>query len=274
MRPRNCGCIIGQPSPSMTRGPWWWFCWHRDRSHRCRPPSSTARTRPPDRACNGSGARPVLATRSSTWFFSSTSDVWYLPCRDERSCAPVRPDATAAATTEPTEGSHDGSRGRGDIGFPAAVGNFGCRQISVRRAEPKPRTPEDVGRFVLEILAAWLPRAPSEHVSTMKLTATAPGVSRGQPRRPFFAEDRVLSPRRSRRSSSRSSGREAIQALPGIAVGLAQPVPDGPGGRLELRGCGLCVPCPRIVLRSSASRATAGLMPCLSSLGRWPAAPP
>src|SRR6266851_10071054 len=86
---------------------------------------------------------------------------------------------------------------------------------------------------------------PSDHVSlgvrdvTMKLTATAPGVSRGQPRRPFFAEDRVLFPRRSRRSSSRSSGREAIQALPGIAVGLAQPVPNGPGGRLELSAPGV-----------------------------------
>jgi hypothetical protein len=34
-------------------------------------------------------------------------------------------------------------------------GSFGCRQICVRRAEPKPRTLEDVGRFVLEILAAW-----------------------------------------------------------------------------------------------------------------------
>ena len=34
-------------------------------------------------------------------------------------------------------------------------GSFGCRQISGRRTEPKPRTPEDVGRFVLEILAAW-----------------------------------------------------------------------------------------------------------------------
>jgi hypothetical protein len=34
-------------------------------------------------------------------------------------------------------------------------GTFGCRQISVRRAEPKPRPPEDVGRFVLEIPATW-----------------------------------------------------------------------------------------------------------------------
>src|SRR5258706_5932048 len=34
-------------------------------------------------------------------------------------------------------------------------GSFGCRQISVRRTEAKPRTPEDVGRFVLEILAGW-----------------------------------------------------------------------------------------------------------------------
>jgi len=34
-------------------------------------------------------------------------------------------------------------------------GSFGCRQICVRRSEPKPRTPEDVGRVVLESLAAW-----------------------------------------------------------------------------------------------------------------------
>ena len=34
-------------------------------------------------------------------------------------------------------------------------GSFGCRQICVRRTEPKPRTPEDVGRFVLETLASW-----------------------------------------------------------------------------------------------------------------------
>ncbi len=32
-------------------------------------------------------------------------------------------------------------------------GSFGCRQICVRRTEPKPRTPEDVGHFVLETLA-------------------------------------------------------------------------------------------------------------------------
>src|SRR3984893_11841160 len=93
----------------------------RDESRRCRPPSSTSRTPPGGRSCNGSGARPVLATRSSTWFFSSTSDVSYLPCRDERSCAPVRTDATAAATTEPTEASNDGSRRRGHFGLPAAL---------------------------------------------------------------------------------------------------------------------------------------------------------
>ena len=34
-------------------------------------------------------------------------------------------------------------------------GSFGCRQICVRRAAPKPRTPEDVGHFVLETLATW-----------------------------------------------------------------------------------------------------------------------
>jgi len=34
-------------------------------------------------------------------------------------------------------------------------GSFGCRQICVRRTEPKPRTPEDVGHFVLETLATW-----------------------------------------------------------------------------------------------------------------------
>jgi hypothetical protein len=33
-------------------------------------------------------------------------------------------------------------------------GSFGCRQICVRRTEPKPRTPEDVGRFVRR---AWPP---------------------------------------------------------------------------------------------------------------------
>jgi hypothetical protein len=34
-------------------------------------------------------------------------------------------------------------------------GSFGCRQICVRRTEPKARTPEDVGHFVLETLATW-----------------------------------------------------------------------------------------------------------------------
>jgi hypothetical protein len=34
-------------------------------------------------------------------------------------------------------------------------GNFGCRQISGRRTEPRSQTPEEVGRFVLETLAAW-----------------------------------------------------------------------------------------------------------------------
>ena len=34
-------------------------------------------------------------------------------------------------------------------------GSFGCRQLCVRRTKPKPRTPEDVGRFVLETLATW-----------------------------------------------------------------------------------------------------------------------
>jgi hypothetical protein len=34
-------------------------------------------------------------------------------------------------------------------------GSLGCRQICVRRTEPKARTPEDVGHFVLETLATW-----------------------------------------------------------------------------------------------------------------------
>ncbi len=34
-------------------------------------------------------------------------------------------------------------------------GNFSCRQISGRRTEPTPRTPEEVGRVVLETVAAW-----------------------------------------------------------------------------------------------------------------------
>ena len=37
-------------------------------------------------------------------------------------------------------------------------GSFGCRQICVRRTEPKPRTPEGVGTFVLEALATALGR--------------------------------------------------------------------------------------------------------------------
>ena len=36
--------------------------------------------------------------------------------------------------------------------FVQHFGSFECRQICVRRAAPKPRTQEDVGRFVLETL--------------------------------------------------------------------------------------------------------------------------
>lgn len=39
--------------------------------------------------------------------------------------------------------------------FLRPFGSFGCRQISVRRAEPTPRTQEEVGRFVLDTLATW-----------------------------------------------------------------------------------------------------------------------
>src|SRR6266851_6381110 len=76
-----------------------------------------------------------------------------LPFRDEpiaRSCRrtqPRRPDQRRLAMTDREVGAISD--------FLRHFGSFGCRQICVRRTEPKPRTPEDVGRFVLEILAAW-----------------------------------------------------------------------------------------------------------------------
>src|SRR5260370_8580670 len=55
-------------------------------------------------------------------------------------------------------------------------GRFGCRQICVLRAEPKPRTPEDVGRFVLASLAACRPEglgaARSTHVPPTAIPST------------------------------------------------------------------------------------------------------
>src|SRR6266853_2678419 len=60
---------------------------------------------------------------------------------------PRRPDQRRGAMTDrEVEAISD---------FLRHFGSFGCRQISVRRTEPKPRTPEDVGRVVLESLAAW-----------------------------------------------------------------------------------------------------------------------
>src|SRR5713101_9355580 len=60
-------------------------------------------------------------------------------------CAPARPDQWRPAMRE-VEAISD---------FLRHFGSFGCRQICVRRTEPKPRTPEDVGHFVLETLATW-----------------------------------------------------------------------------------------------------------------------
>src|SRR5690242_8390275 len=76
------------------------------------------------------------------------------PCLAERSRAPVRMESPpprpnqwrGAMTDREVEAISD---------FLRYFGSFGCRQISVRRTEPKPRTPEDVGRVVLESLAAW-----------------------------------------------------------------------------------------------------------------------
>src|ERR1700687_623917 len=62
-------------------------------------------------------------------------------------CAPARPDQWRPAMTDrEVEAISD---------FLRHFGSFGCRQICVRRTEPKPRTPEDVGHFVLETLATW-----------------------------------------------------------------------------------------------------------------------
>jgi hypothetical protein len=41
------------------------------------------------------------------------------------------------------------------LDFLRHFGSFGCRQICVRRTEPKPRAPEAVAAFVLETLATW-----------------------------------------------------------------------------------------------------------------------
>src|SRR5689334_20271190 len=49
------------------------------------------------------------------------SDVSCWPCRSERSRAPERTNAIAATATEPMEGNHDRSRGRGHFGLPAAL---------------------------------------------------------------------------------------------------------------------------------------------------------
>jgi len=80
-------------------------------------------------------------------------DVSCLPFRDELIARSCKTDATAS--TRPAEASNDGSRSRGHSDFLRHFGSFGCRQICVRRTEPKPRTPEDVGHFVLETLATW-----------------------------------------------------------------------------------------------------------------------
>src|SRR5690242_379000 len=77
------------------------------------------------------------------------------PCRDECSRAPVRTDAIAATATESMRGAMTDREVEAISDFLRHFGSFGCRQISVRRTEPKPRTPEDVGRVVLESLAAW-----------------------------------------------------------------------------------------------------------------------
>src|SRR5258708_27427559 len=78
-------------------------------------------------------------------------DVSCLPFRDEliaRSCRrtqPRRPDQRRLAMTDREVGAISD--------FLRHFGSFGCRQICVRRTESKPRTPEDVGHFVLETLA-------------------------------------------------------------------------------------------------------------------------
>src|SRR4030081_3244001 len=62
-------------------------------------------------------------------------------------CAPARPDQWRLAMMDrEVEAISD---------FLQHFGSFGCRQICVRRTEPKARTPEDVGHFVLETLATW-----------------------------------------------------------------------------------------------------------------------
>src|SRR5229473_7553202 len=82
------------------------------------------------------------------------SAVSFWPGRDERS---VRARASGRNRGRDDETSGGPSMTDRDVealsAFLRHLGSFGCRQIGVRRTEPKPRTPEDVGQFVLETLA-------------------------------------------------------------------------------------------------------------------------
>src|SRR6266478_2474992 len=82
-------------------------------------------------------------------------DVSCWPCRAERSTR--RCDRTQSPPPRPNQwrGAMTDREVEAISAFLRHFGSFGCRQICVRRAEPKPRTPEDVGRVVLESLAAW-----------------------------------------------------------------------------------------------------------------------
>src|ERR1700736_393931 len=76
-------------------------------------------------------------------------------CRAESSCAPVRTAQSPPPRPNQWRGAMTDREVEAISDFLRHFGSFGCRQISVRRTEPKPRTPEDVGRVVLASLAAW-----------------------------------------------------------------------------------------------------------------------
>src|SRR6267142_2490696 len=84
------------------------------------------------------------------------TDVSCWPCRDERSrsraCERTSPRPRRADERRPAMTDREVEA---LAAFLRHFGSFGCRQICVRRTEPKPRTPAAVGQFVLETLATW-----------------------------------------------------------------------------------------------------------------------
>ena len=82
-------------------------------------------------------------------------DVSCLPIRDERSVRAHTSRRNRGRDDQPKEVAMTDREVEAVSDFLRHFGSFGCRQICIRRAEPKPRTPLDLGHFGLETLATW-----------------------------------------------------------------------------------------------------------------------